>query len=115
MFIVNSVLQINDYVKAQEKNINIEVLIDGIDDVPKVGRIGEPIKFEENIEMWHYSGGYWKYKDITIYDKNLNRFFYDEGVLEEAIDGEITFEFELDSELYNKLTKSENIKGSLFN
>ena len=38
MFIVNSVLQINDYVKAQEKNINIEVLIDGIDDVPKVGR-----------------------------------------------------------------------------
>jgi len=34
--IVASVLSINDYAKAQEKNINIEVLIDGIDDVPKV-------------------------------------------------------------------------------
>ena len=39
--IVSVVFLINDYVKAQE--INIEILIDGVDDVPKVGRIGEPV------------------------------------------------------------------------
>ena len=50
--IVASVLSINDYAKAQEKNINIEVLIDGIDDVPKTGRIGEPIELKENIEIF---------------------------------------------------------------
>ena len=66
--IVASVLSINDYAKAQEKNINIEVLIDGIDDVPKAGRIGESVKFDEHIEMWHSSGGYWIYEDIIIYD-----------------------------------------------
>ncbi|NLW25968.1 MAG: hypothetical protein GXY93_00820, partial [Hungateiclostridium saccincola] len=51
ILIATGVFLINNYVKAQE--INIEVLIDGVDDVPKVGRIGEPIKLEEYIEMWH--------------------------------------------------------------
>ena len=51
VFIVSNVFLINEYVKAQE--INIEILIDGVDDVPKVGRIGESIKFEKYIEMWH--------------------------------------------------------------
>ena len=46
-----------------------EALIDGIDDVPKVGRIGEPIKFEENIEMCIYVvGGHWKYKGYNNYN-----------------------------------------------
>jgi hypothetical protein len=49
--------------------------LNGIDDVPKVGRIGSPIKFEENIEMWHSSGGYWIYEDIIIYDKTLKKDF----------------------------------------
>ena len=70
--IVFNVFLIREYThaKAQEKNINIEVLIDGIDDVPKVGRVGEPLKFEEHIEMWHISGGYWIYEDIIITDSN---------------------------------------------
>ena len=99
-----------NYVKAQEKNINIEVLIDGIDDVPKVGRIGEPIKFEEHIEMWHHSGGYWRYEDIIIYDSDLENDLTDEDALADAIKGEFAFEYELDSELYEKLIKTENLK-----
>ena len=48
VFIVANVFLINGYVKAQE--INIEVLIDGLDDVPNVGRIGESIKFENTLK-----------------------------------------------------------------
>ena len=110
IFIVTSVLQINDYVKAQETNTNIEVLILGLDDVPKAGQIGESFNFNRYIEMWHHSGGYWSYNDIRIYDSDLEDKLLDESALEDAIDEEITFEFELDSELYSKLTKNENIK-----
>jgi len=57
VLIAVGILLVNDYVKAQGGNINIEVLIDGVDDIPKIGRIGEPIKLEEYIEMWHQVEG----------------------------------------------------------
>jgi len=100
IFTVFSMLQMKNRVKVYSANTNIEVLIDGINDMPKVGRIGESIEFEEHIEMWHSSGGYWKYKDIKIDDSVLENDLLDEEALANAIDGKITFEYELDSELY---------------
>ena len=108
VFIVANVFLINEYVKAQE--INIEVLIDGLDDVPNVGRIGESIKFEKHIEMWHHSGGYWSYEGIKIYDSELENNLTDEDALAKAIKGEFTFECDLDSELYERLIKIEDLK-----
>ena len=110
IFVVFSILQMKDSVKVYSANNSIEVLIDGIDDLPKAGRIGESIEFEEYIEMWHHSGGYWKYKDIRIDDSVLENDLFNENALANAIDSEITFEYKLDSELYNKLTKNENLK-----
>jgi hypothetical protein len=109
-FIIVGVLLLDNYAKALGNSVNIEILIDGVDDVPKVGRIGEPIKFEEYIEMWHSSGGYWIYKDIRIYDTSLNRDLLNENTLADAIKGEFKFEYELDSELYEKLIKTEDLK-----
>ncbi len=108
ILIATGVFLINNYVKAQE--INIEVLIDGVDDVPKVGRIGEPIKLEEYIEMWHSSGGYWIYEDIIIHDAKLNSNLFNEDALASAIKGEFAFEYELNSELCEKLIKTKNLK-----
>ena len=110
--IVFNVFLIREYThaKAPKKNANIEVLINGVDDVPKVGRIGESIKFEEHIEMWHSSGGYWIYEDIIINDSDLENDLTDEDALADAIKGEFAFEYKLDSELYEKLAKSENLK-----
>ena len=110
--IVFNVFLIREYThaKAPKKNANIEVLINGVDDVPKVGRIGESVKFEEHIEMWHSSGGYWIYEDIIINDSDLKKDLTDEDALADAIKGEFVFEYKLDSKLYERLTKTENLK-----
>ena len=110
VLIAVGILLVNDYVKAQGGNINIEVLIDGVDDIPKIGRIGEPIKLEEYIEMWHHSGGYWSYEDIKIYDTDLNFDLTDEDALADKIKGEFVIERELDSKIYEKLIKAEDLK-----
>ena len=56
------------------------------------------------------SGGYWIYEDIIIYDTDLETDLSNEDALANAIKGEFTFEYKLDSELYKKLTKTENLK-----
>ena len=56
ILVVANIFLINEYAKAQGTNINIEVLIEGKDEVPKTGRIGDPGKLSEDTEMWHYSG-----------------------------------------------------------
>ena len=56
------------------------------------------------------SGGYWIYEDIIIYDSELKNDLTDEDALADAIKGEFTFEYELDSELYEKLIKTEDLK-----
>jgi hypothetical protein len=112
LFIVAITLHINNNVKGQEPGVNIEVLIEGQDEMPQTGRIGDSIELKEDIEMWHFSGsgGYWKYEDIIIRDRELNRSVSNEAALEKALDKEISFEYKLNSELYSKLTKNENIK-----
>lgn len=90
-------------VKAE--TLDIEVLIDGVDIEPKGKIIGSCVPFTNGIELWHYSGGWWKYKDLIIYDKDL----------EEAIKEKIIFEYKIEPELYKKLIEERIYKGCMFN
>ena len=88
---------------------NIEVLIAGIDEEPKTLKIGECTS-NSYIELWHFSGGYWGYNNLKIYDKDLGDDFTNSDSLAKAINGQIEFEITIDPQLYNKLKKHEDIK-----
>jgi len=60
-------------------------------------------------ELWHYSGGYWKYKNLIIYDKDLQYSFSDKD-LEDAINEKIVFEYEIEPELYQRIVKEGDVK-----
>jgi len=88
---------------------NIEVLIAGVDEEPKTLKIGECTS-NSHIELWHYSGGYWGYNNLKIYDKDLRHDLKDSDSLANAINKQIEFEITIDPQLYNKLKKHEDIK-----
>jgi len=98
------------YSIANAEEQNIQVLIEGVDEVPKGKLIGQCGPFTKGIELWHYSGGYWGYKGLKIYDKDLDGNFKDEEALEKAINEEITFDYTIDAELYKKLKQEGDIK-----
>lgn len=89
---------------------SIEVLLDGIDKKPTTYMLGECNSKNNNIEMWHYSGKYWGYKDIIIKDKDLNNNLKNEEILEQIINEEIIFEIPLEESLYTKLKTNKNVK-----
>lgn len=92
------------------ENQTIEVVLDGIDAKPLAKKIGE-FNYEDNsIEMWHFSGKYWKYKNLIIYDKDLDNLLRSSESLEKAINEEIAFEIPIEQNLYNKIQKLKNIK-----
>jgi len=88
---------------------NVEVLIAGVDEEPKTLKIGECTS-NSYIELWHFSGGYWGYNNLKIYDKDLGDDFTNSDSLAKAINGQIEFEITIDSGLYNKLKKMEDIR-----
>jgi len=67
---------------------NIEVLIAGMDEEPKTLKIGECTS-NSYIELWHYSGGYWGYNNLIIYDKDLRHDLKDSDGLAKAINKQI--------------------------
>ena len=99
-----------DYCIVNAETPKIEVLIEGIDETPKGKIIGTHGPITNAIELWHYSGGYWKYKGLIIDDKDLVRNIRDEEALEKAINEEIKFEYTIDPELYKKLIEEGDIK-----
>ncbi|ADU75518.1 hypothetical protein [Acetivibrio thermocellus] len=113
MIISSTIICYSNYdggiVNAEKLNI-VEVIIDGIDDEPKSRIIGSCGPFRKAIELWHYSGGYWKYNNLVIRDEGLGKGLVKEEELEKAINEEITFEYAIDSELYKRLIKEGDIK-----
>jgi len=92
------------------ENQTIEVLLDGIDAKPLSKTIGEFDYEDISIEMWHYSGKYWKYKNLIIYDKDLDEFLRNSEKLEKAINEEISFEIPIEPNLYDKIQKLKKLK-----
>jgi len=90
-----------------EKN-DIKIFFDNENTIPIGEKIGEYF-FNNNIELWHYSGGYWEYKNIRIYDKDLNYDLYNSEKLVGSINEDVTFEANIDIELYKKLKAYEKI------
>ena len=88
---------------------NVKVLIAGVDEEPTALKLGECIS-NCSIELWHYSGGYWGFNNLRIYDKDLGHNLQEPDTLANAINKQIEFEISIDSELYNKLKKYEDIK-----
>ncbi|GAB7086036.1 hypothetical protein [Marinifilum fragile] len=88
----------------------VEVLIEGVDEKPKGRIIGVYGPVTKEIELWHYSGGYWGYKGIKINDKELGGNLDVEEALEKAINEKIKFDYPIDSELYRKLREEGDIK-----
>lgn len=88
---------------------NVKVLIAGVDEEPTALKLGECTS-NCSIELWHYSGGYWGFNNLRIYDKDLGHNLQEPDTLANAINKQIEFEISIDSELYNKLKKYEDIK-----
>lgn len=78
--------------------------------VKEMSKIGEYSNLDNSVELWHYSGGYWGYKNIRIYDKDIENLLEKPESLVDALKDDIFFEIPIDEELYNKLVKSEDIK-----
>lgn len=89
---------------------SVEVLIDGVDLAPATEIIGECNSVDNSIELWHYSGGYWKYKGLVIKDEVLEDDLRNSEKLAQLINEEIIFEIPIEQNLYNKLANSRSIK-----
>lgn len=89
---------------------NIEVLYDGIDEISTNIPLGETGIIDNKIELWHFSGGYWKYKNLVIYDTDLGKDLTNEKDLEQKLNEEIEFKIAFDNSLYNKLIKYKKLK-----
>lgn len=63
------------------------------------------------IELWHYSGGYWKYNDLTIEDSQLNNNLIEADALAQALNKKVTFEFSISSAQYNDLINRDKLKA----
>ncbi len=88
---------------------NVKVLIAGVDEEPTALKLGECTS-NSYIELWHYSGGYWGYNNLKIYDKDLKYDLTNSDSLEKALNEQIEFEINIDTKLYNELKKYEDIK-----
>ena len=100
-------------IKCQEVQAlvqDIEVLYDGIDEIPVNIPLGETGVVNNEIELWHFSGGYWKYKNIVINDTDLGKDLTDEKSLEKKLNEEVEFEIAIDDDLYKKLIKCKKLK-----
>jgi len=88
MIISSTIICYSNYdggiVNAEKLNI-VEVIIDGIDDEPKSRIIGSCGPFRKAIELWHYSGGYWKYNNLVIRDEGLGKGLVKEEELEKQL------------------------------
>ncbi len=93
---------------AKDDIINIMVVEDNI--VSENSKVGECSALDNSIELWHYSGGYWGYKNIRIYDKDIKSVIEKPENLVDALKDDIVFEIPIDEELYNKLAKIEDVK-----
>ncbi|TCK99485.1 hypothetical protein EDC19_0105 [Natranaerovirga hydrolytica] len=111
LFISLKTIYSNDIktVKGEEQTLDIKVILQGEDEVPSIQEIGKIGPLEESIELWHYSGGYWKYGDIVIYDNNLDDYINDPVELGEALNQEITFEIPIDQALYETIKELEEV------
>ena len=92
------------------ENQSIEILLDGIDTRPSSKIIGEFNSEGNTIELWHYSGKYWSYKNLIIEDEVLDNDLRNSEKLEKAINEEITFEIPIEQALYNKIKELTKIK-----
>jgi hypothetical protein len=81
------------------ENQSIEILLDGIDTRPPSKVIGEFDSEGNIIELWHYSGKYWGYKNLIIEDEVLDNDLRNSEKLEKAINEEITFEIPIEQTL----------------
>ena len=70
---------------------DVEVLIEGLDEEPTTRKIGEYTS-NNSVELWHYSGGYWGYKGLKIYDKDLGDDLKNPDSIANAIKDDIEFE-----------------------
>jgi hypothetical protein len=109
-------------VKAIDQNT--EVLFDVIDEKPLTACIGETSVYDNKIELWHFSGGYWKYKNLVVKDEELGRNLLDDEKLEIKLNDEIEFEISLDNKIYFKAKPKlhfykkysyQDIVGEMFN
>jgi len=89
---------------------DIEVLYDCVDDKPSTLYLGETEYIENRIEMWHFSGGYWKCKNLVVKDKDLGGDLNNEEKLEQKLNEQIEFQIPLDSNLYNRLIDCKRLK-----
>lgn len=115
LFISTIVIFISILPSIIESNVlaekrSVEILIADEDKIPIVGKVGEYI-FTDKIELWHYSGGggYWGYKNVIIYDKDLEYDLFNSDKLAHAINEEVTFEVDIEKELYNKINSYEDL------
>lgn len=100
---------LNDHtINAIEKSVSVIVVDEG--NLQETQKIAEYFALDNNIELWHYSGGYWRYKNITIYDKDLEDIDINPENLVNLLNDYIFFEIPIDEVLYNKLVKSEDVK-----
>ncbi len=63
------------------------------------------------IELWHYSGGYWKYNDLTIMDSQLNGNLTNPDALAKALNKDVTFEISINSDQYRDLINRDKLKA----
>lgn len=110
ILLVSIIINFASYHFANALSQNIEVLYDDIDDKPSTAYLGETGINESKIELWHFSGGYWKYNDLVITDIELKNDLSDEESLALKLNKEVTFEISLDQNLVNKLKEYENLK-----
>lgn len=95
------------------ENQTIEILLDGVDNKPPAKMLGEMDYEDISIELWHFSGKYWGYKNLIIKDEDLDGDLRNEENLEKAINEEVSFEIPIELTLYNKIKMYNKIKVML--
>lgn len=95
-------------INADGKSINVIIVEE--ESIPETLKIAEYYALDNYIELWHYSGGYWGYKNIKIYDKNLDDTYNSAESFVDLLNDYISFEIPIDDDLYNKLLKNEDVK-----
>lgn len=61
------------------------------------------------IELWHYSGGYWGYNDLKIWDHQLKDNLDDADLLAEVLNKDFTYEISISKARYSDLMNREKL------
>lgn len=104
--------QMNTFAKAPD----IELLISGEDEKPRTTLLGS-LEGSKNLQLWHYSGGYWGCMDEKIYNSELGMDLLEPEKLAEKLkeklekhNKKVEIKVTLTDEQYQNILKEDSVK-----